>query len=93
MRKDLVTVRFCVYRSLMVVSISFFSFGLSGNTHIILRPSYTILLELSRYSSMRLKVWYWICFGRFWRSCFLVGYDSASLMAFSTIRMVSSCGS
>ena len=77
----------------MLVSISFFSLGLSGNIHIIWRPSYVILLELSRYSSIRLKVWYWICFGRLSRSCFLVGYDWASFRAFSTISIVSSCGS
>jgi len=44
------------YSSLTLLSKSSFSFGLSGKTHIILRLSNTILLELSRYSSIRLSV-------------------------------------
>jgi len=42
------------HRSLMLLSSSLFSFGLSGKTQTIWRPLSTILLELSRYSRTRL---------------------------------------
>lgn len=56
MKKGLATSSFRAYLSLTLLSKSSFNFGLSEKTHIILRPSNTILLELSRYSSIRLKV-------------------------------------
>ena len=77
----------------MLVSSSCSSFGLSGNIQIIFFVLKAILLELSRYCSMRLNVWYCICFGRAFKSCFLVGYVPLVLIAFSTISMVCRLGS
>src|SRR5487761_208667 len=54
---------------------------------------YPIFPEASRYSSMRRNVWYWICFGRLFQSCLLLGYVFDFRIAFSTFMTVRRFGS
>src|SRR3989442_14880611 len=52
---------------------SVLSFALSAKVQTIPPSSMRILFELSRYWSILLKVWYWICLGRLCQSSFFVG--------------------
>lgn len=77
----------------MLDSSSCFSFGLSGNIQIIFLVLNVILLELSRYSSTLLNVWYCIFFVSDFQSSFFVLYVPLVLSAFSTISIVRRLGS